>query len=403
MIIPFGLLLAAMALGPVAGRHWWDKHYPKFAYGLGAVTVLYYLLGLHAWEHVLHTAHEYFSFITLIGSLFVVAGGVHVSVKGEATPALNTAFLLVGALLANLLGTTGASMLLIRPWLRLNQRRIKAYHIAFFIFIVSNVGGCLTPVGDPPLFLGYLRGVPFWWVPANCWPMWMVGVGFLLAVFYIRDAVNYPKAPGAPRAHPSDGQEEWRVDGLWNLAFVALILGAVFISRPAFLREALMVAAAAASWFLTGKQIHERNHFTFHPLQEVAILFVGVFATMLPALDWLQSHADRFADAGPGFFYWGTGVLSSLLDNAPTYLSFLSATRGISLESEAFNHRLLAISIGAVFFGANTYIGNGPNFMVKSIAEHQGAPTSGFVGFLLRFTLPYMLPMLVLLWVLFFR
>ena len=172
MIIPFGILLASIALGPLMGKHWWEKHYPKVAITLGLITLAYYCFALRAYSNILHTAHEYLSFIILIGALFIVSGGIHISVKGEATPWANTVFLLIGAVLANIFGTTGASMLLIRPWIRMNKYRVTAHHIVFFMFIVSNVGGCLTPIGDPPLFLGYLKGIPFWWVAEHCWQIW---------------------------------------------------------------------------------------------------------------------------------------------------------------------------------------------------------------------------------------
>ena len=199
MILPFALLLGAMAFAPVLTPRWWRRHYAQIALGLGAVTLGYYFFVLHATARVLATAHEYASFIALIGSLFVVSGGIHLGVKGQATPLANIVFLLAGALLANVLGTTGAAMLLIRPWLRMNQNRIAAHHLVFFIFLVANVGGCLTPIGDPPLFLGYLQGVPFWWVAKNCWPMWAVGVGMLLAIFYVLDRINFLRAPRAAR------------------------------------------------------------------------------------------------------------------------------------------------------------------------------------------------------------
>ena len=464
MILPFGLLLGTIALAPVWAREWWLKHYPKVAYVLGAITLAYYVFGLHAYERILSVGHEYVSFIVLIGSLYVVAGGIHITVKGEATPLSNTLYLLLGALLANLLGTTGASMLLIRPWIRMNKYRITAYHIVFFIFIVSNVGGCLTPVGDPPLFLGYLKGIPFWWVAEHCWPMWAVGVGFLLALFYAIDAANFRRAPRDVRAQQTEAPEQWRFDGLWNIAWLGVILGAVFLRGPVFAREVLMAGAAVGSWFTTRKEVHEANRFDFHPIQEVAILFVGIFATMMPALDWLQSNPGRMGQPSPALFYWGSGVLSSLLDNAPTYLTFLSAAfgsfvdpdviekvqrlvqdHGASLPSltgphaelirhtfealqkyhptalasgqvgteeievafllgnASFNRYILAISIGAVFFGANTYIGNGPNFMVKIIADQQKIPTPGFGGYFFKYALPCMGPMLILIWLLFFR
>lgn len=408
MVLPFVALLGAIALAPLLAANWWARRYPKVALLLGLVTLGYYLIGLHAWQRVQHGAIEYVSFIALIGSLFVVSGGIHINVKGEATPAINVLFLLVGAVIANLLGTTGASMLLIRPWIRLNKYRITAHHIVFFIFIVSNVGGCLTPIGDPPLFLGYLKGVPFWWVARQCWPMWAAGLGVLLGMFYVVDRINFLRAPKRIREQETD-QAHWRFAGLGNIVFLALILGAVFLNHPPFLREGLMVVAAAGSYFTTRRSVHEANQFNFHPIREVAILFLGIFATMMPALDWLQANAGRLGSPAPGVFFWGSGGLSSVLDNAPTYLSFFSALLGTAHEPDlqhllaTQSGALAAISVGSVFFGANTYIGNGPNFMVKSIADQQNVNTPSFLGYVLKFTLPFMLPMLVIVWLLFFR
>ncbi len=408
MILPFGLLLATIALAPLFFADWWQKHYPNVAFALGALTLGYYLFGLHAHQRVLHTAHEYVSFIALIGSLYVVSGGVHIVVRGEATPLVNVAFLLIGAIIANVLGTTGASMLLIRPWLRMNKYRVTAHHVVFFIFIVSNVGGSLTPIGDPPLFLGYLKGIPFWWVAEHCWPIWAVGVGVLLAMFYVVDSLNYRRAPKPVRERQT-AQERWKVEGLPNLFFLGVILFAVFINQPPFLRELLMLAAALGSHLTTRPSVHAANDFNFHPIREVAILFVGIFATMMPALDWLQANASVLADPTPAFFYWGSGLLSSVLDNAPTYLSFISVLIGAVHDTDV-NHLLatqtinvVAVSVGAVFFGANTYIGNGPNFMVKAIADQHNIRTPTFLGFVFKYTLPYMLPMLVIVWWIFFR
>ncbi len=462
MIAPFVVLLGLIALAPLLAMEWWGRHYPKVAIGLGLVTLVCYLFILPkpATTTVLHTAHEYVSFIALIGSLFVVSGGIHLRVKGEATPWSNVVFLAIGAVVANLLGTTGASMLLIRPWLRMNKYRVTAHHVVFFIFIVSNAGGCLTPIGDPPLFLGYLKGIPFWWVAEHCWPMWALGVGLLLAMFYVVDRRNYRRAPREVRAKETDSGEQWRFDGLGNLVFLGAILGAVFIQDPPFLREGIMIAASLGSYFTTRPSIHEANHFNFHPIQEVAILFLGIFATMMPALDWLQLHAGDFGQPTAGLFYWASGLLSSVLDNAPTYLSFLKAVFGAFIHADtiqavqrlvqnhgadlaqqteavqqtflalqkyhgshlatgkvgveeievafllgntAFNNYILAISVGAVFFGACTYIGNGPNFMVKSIAHHEKVRTPTFLGYVVKYTLPFMVPTLAVLWWVFFR
>ncbi len=462
MLLPFGGLLAAVALAPLFFSDWWGKHYAKVAFGLAAIVVAYYVIGLRDISRVWHTTQEYISFIALVGSLFVVSGGIHINVKGEATPLANVLFLLVGAVVANLLGTTGASMLLIRPWLRMNKYRITGHHVVFFIFIVSNVGGCLTPIGDPPLFLGYLMGVPFGWVAVRCLPMWAAGVTILLVMFFVLDYRNYLRAPKRVRTELT-GHEHWRFDGLQNLGFLAVILLAVFVNRPPFLREALMVAAAVGSYRLTKKPVHESNHFTLHPIKEVAILFVGVFGTMMPALDWLQENAAHLSNATPGFFYWGSGSLSSVLDNAPTYLCFLKAAFGRFVNADVVNQvaqlisthgnpagligphadevrqtfatlqhyqaaalargsistdeistayllgnlkcssYIVAVSVGAVFFGANTYIGNGPNFMVKAIADHQKVHTPTFLAYVFKYTLPCMLPMLLVVWWLFFQ
>jgi Na+/H+ antiporter NhaD/arsenite permease-like protein len=428
LLAPFFLLLAAIALGPLWFSEWWGRHYPKVACGLAIVVVAYYFLGLHQPGPVWDTAHEYLSFIALIGSLFVVSGGIHISVKGEATPHVNVVFLLVGAIVANVLGTTGASMLLIRPWLRMNKYRVTAHHVVFFIFIVSNVGGCLTPVGDPPLFLGYLMGVPFWWTTRRCLPMWFTGVGLLLLVFFIVDNRNFMHASKMIRDRET-AQETWRFDGLSNLFFLALILYATTVNNPNFVREALMAAAAFLSWFTTNKTVHESNRFQWAPVKEVAILFIGIFGTMIPALEWLQANAVRLQHPSPALFYFGSGTLSSVLDNSPTYLCFFKAAIGRFVDPVAVAHvhaahqslttdqiqvsyflgdvklsaYLVAISIGSVFFGANTYIGNGPNFMVKAIADHQKVHTPSFLGYILRFTLPYMMPMVLVVWWFFFR
>src|SRR3989441_181846 len=217
MILPFVVLLATIALAPLFLADWWQKHYPKVAYALGAATLLYYLVGLKAYDRLWHTASEYVSFIVLIASLFVVSGGIHINVKGEATPLANVVFLLIGAVLANLFGTTGASMLLIRPWLRMNKYRATAHHVVFFIFIVANVGGFLAPIGGPPLFLGYLQGIPFWWVLERCWPMWAVAVPLLLGLFYLIDRRNYLRAPADLRRQLAGAGEEWRFEGWRNL------------------------------------------------------------------------------------------------------------------------------------------------------------------------------------------
>jgi len=410
LILPFVLLLGAMALAPVLAPSWWARHYPKIALGLGAVTAGIYLLVLHDVASLGRAAHEYVSFIALVGSLFVVAGGIQIELPGTGTPLKNVVFLFTGAVAANVLGTTGAAMLLIRPWIQLNRQRIAAHHVVFFVFLVANVGGGLTPIGDPPLFLGFLQGIPFWWPAEKCWPMWAVAVAALLAIFYVLDLINFRRAPRAVRGKETP-HETWRFAGRFNLFFLAVILGAVFVENPPFLREGLMLAAAAGSYLTTKKAVHAANEFDFHPVIEVAVLFAGIFATMIPALEWLHHRAPALlgSNPSPAVFFWGTGSLSAVLDNAPTYLGFLNTLFGVSGTddvAELLNHRavhVLAISIGAVFFGAATYIGNGPNFMVKAIAERRGVATPSFLNFIWKFSLPFLLPVLIAIWLLFFR
>ncbi len=418
LIAPFGLLLlliATMPLSPARVKHVWDHYYPHIAVGLGALVGLYYLLRIPEGGHVIgHTAAEYFSFISLIGSLFVVAGGIHIKVKGEATPVVNVVFLAIGALAANFIGTTGASMVLIRPWIRMNKIRISAYHVVFFIFVVSNVGGALTPVGDPPLFLGYLQGVPFFWLISNVIVQWLVTLALILAAFYAFDRRGFKHMPVRLQHDLESHAETWRFDGMVNVLFLMVIIGAVFVPDVFFLREAVMLGTAVASYFLTPKQVHEENAFSFGPIKEVAFLFVGIFATMMPALGYLEQHGQEFGFNRPAQYYFSSGALSSVLDNAPTYVNFLqlaqttatagnpaafaaagdnpvAAVRVLLAEKPLF---VIAVSLGSVFFGAMTYIGNGPNFMVKSIAHDAGVHCPSFFGYIIRYSLPILLPIL---------
>lgn len=461
MIAPFILLLLAIAIIPFVSKKWWERWYPAVSIGLGAVTLVYYVVVLHDPLRMLASGIEYISFMALIGSLFVVAGGIVIRMKGRSTPIRNVVFLGIGAVVANIVGTTGASMIMIRPYLRVNRFRVRPYHVVFFIFIVSNMGGALTPIGDPPLFLGYLQGIPFFWVAEHLWVKWLIGIAIVIAVFYLVDLRSFRKLPKHVREVAAHEEEEGEVSGMHNIVFLLMILGAVFLTNPPFLREALMIAAAAGSYFTTKKKIHEKNDFNFTPVKEVGILFLGIFATMVPALDWLELNAAMIGLHSPGQFFWATGSLSAFLDNAPTYLNFLSATYGIFVNQEIVtgvqhllathganaasvvgaysveiqntfatllkyhpeivlngsapydmiatsyiigNHNiyLQAVSIAAVFFGACSYIGNGPNFMVKSIADQQEVETPSFGGYILKYALPILMPVFLILWVVFF-
>lgn len=420
MVVPFVILLLCIALMPLFAAHFWEHHYPKVAIGLGLLTTSYYLLVEGNWHPLHHAAHEYVSFMALVGSLFVISGGINLRVKGEATPLVNTVFLLIGAILSNLIGTTGASMLLIRPWIKMNKYRITGLHIVFFIFVVSNVGGSLTPVGDPPLFLGFLRGVPFFWTLEHCWKGWALAMALLLAVFFVLDVRNFRRAPKEVRELET-AHETWFFRGLQNLLLLGVVLGAVLM--PKNLQEVvlagvfslpalLMVVAAGVSYFTTRPEVHEANDFNFGPVKEVGFLFIGIFLTMIPALQILEI-GGLAGVSSPLSYYFATGSLSAFLDNAPTYLAFLASAmgqQGMSVDtvanvlsfSQQHGPHLLAISLGAVFFGAGSYIGNGPNFMVKAIAERSKVHTPDFISYIVKFSIPILLPILILVaWVLF--
>lgn len=424
LMLPFGLLLlliATMPLTPPKMKHWWEHNYAWVAIGLGAGVAGYYLWKIPAGgEQVAHTVHEYFSFIALIGALFVVSGGIHIQVKGESTPIANVVFLTIGAVVANIIGTTGASMVLIRPWIRMNKIRISPFHVVFFIFIVSNVGGALTPIGDPPLFLGYLRGVPFFWLFEHVIVGWLTTLALLLAVFFVLDRRSFRHLPRQLQSDAAPA-ETWRFEGMSNVLFLLAIIGAVFLPARFFLREIVMLGAAVASYFTTAKGVHAKNAFSFGPIREVAWLFAGIFLTMMPALAYLEIHGESFGFTQPLQYYFASGGLSAVLDNAPTYVNFLqlaeatarahdpAAFAAVGTDPVASVRTLLlvkpayvvAVSLGAVFFGAMTYIGNGPNFMVKSIAHDAGVHCPSFFGYIFRFSLPILLPVLVLIGIVF--
>jgi Na+/H+ antiporter NhaD/arsenite permease-like protein len=420
MVLPFAVLLLMIATGPLFYHHFWEKHYPKISIALGLVTTLYYLFFLKDVHSLTHTLTEYISFIVLLGSLFVASGGILIKVDRKATPALNSAILLFGSVIANIIGTTGASMLLIRPFIKINKDRVKPYHIVFFIFLVSNIGGALTPIGDPPLFLGFLRGVSFFWVFEHVWMIWLPAILLVTAIFYVIDSKN-----NAPvKAESYSNKIEFR--GGKNLIYLLIILISVFIDPVIFswvpslsplpfgIREIIMFSVIVLSYRTADKEILKANEFDFEPIKEVAFLFIGIFATMIPALQLISHEANVYGQIlTPSIFYWATGSLSAFLDNAPTYLNFLSAAMGkygwdVNLPQQvhefSFAHSfyLTAISVAAVFFGAMTYIGNGPNFMVKSISERAGIKMPSFFAYLAKYSLPILLPVFFLVWLIFF-
>jgi Na+/H+ antiporter NhaD/arsenite permease-like protein len=413
IMLPFAALLLAIALAPIALRHHWEKHYPKLCAGFAAITVSYYIFALNSTVRVLHAGWEYLSFMVVVGGFFVVAGGIHLRVREPGRPAFNTLFLLAGALLGNAIGTVGASMLLIRPWIALNRNRFAGMHIAFFIFVVSNIGGVLLPIG-PPLLLGFLKGVPFWWAAQRCWQPWCVTLGAVLIIFYVLDRLNCRAAAqkqGEEKADLPGG--EWRCDGAINFVFMAAML-ATLIAVPAGWREGIISGIALMAYRNTPSGIRRANQFSFAPIKEVAWIFLGIFGTMIPVLDYMERHARDLGLQSDLQFYWTTGLLSALLDNAPAYLTFLAGALGLhglrmddAQQMSEFlarhDHYLIAISLGATCFGALTYIGNGPNLLVKAIAEHAGVKTPSFFGYVFKFALPVLIPIFVLVSFLFFR
>jgi Na+/H+ antiporter NhaD/arsenite permease-like protein len=402
--LPFAGLLLAIAVLPLAAPRFWESNPRKlgvaFVFAL-PVLVLY----LRAQPDALtHTAADYASFMVMLGALFVISGGVYLEGDLEATTRTNTLLLGTGAFLASFVGTTGASMLLIRPLLRTNrERRHVAHTVVFFIFLVSNIGGCLTPLGDPPLFLGFLRGVPFTWTLRLLAP-WLLTVAVVLAVYAVWDVRVRRQETLADLRRDRLEVRPLRIQGKENLVLLAGVLAAVALLGPPW-REAVMLLLAFASYRRSDPALHRANHFTFHPILEVAALFAGIFVTMLPALDILRARGADLGVREPWQFFWATGLLSSFLDNAPTYLTFLALAQGLGLRPDVVSvpHEILtAISLGAVFMGANTYIGNGPNFMVRAIAEERGVRMPSFLGYM-AWSGAVLLPIFVLVTLVFLR
>jgi Na+/H+ antiporter NhaD/arsenite permease-like protein len=390
LVIPFILMLGSIAVVPLKWEHWWEDNNNKLkiAAVLGIPVGLYFaFVEISLLEH---SMLEYFAFIVYVGSLFVISGGILLKGDFKASAGVNLGFLATGAALASFIGTPGASMLLIRPVLRINQNRKSVKHVViFFIFTVSNIGGCLTPLGDPPLFLGYLRGVPFTWT-FNLWPQWLMANVILLILFYLIDKRLFVKEAVTESADKSVTPVPFGISGLVNFIWLAgVVLSVAFLDLG--LRELVMVCMVLMSLKTTPQGLREENRFTYHPVIEVAYLFIGIFLTMIPALALLEANGPMLAEKGltePWMFFWFTGILSSFLDNAPTYLTFFALAQGMQMAGETVANTgitvdlLRAISLGAVFMGANTYIGNGPNFMVKAIADESGTKMPSFIGFM---------------------
>jgi len=413
IILPFILLLLSIAVLPITFSEFWEKRYPVISFGLAVIVILYYLIFEGNAGKILHSLDEYISFISLLFSLYIVSGGIFIKIRGKSTPLRNSILLFIGAIISNFFGTTGASMLLIRPYIETNKYRLKPYQIIFFIFIVSNIGGSLTPVGDPPLLLGYLKGIPFLWYFLNLFHIWAFAVIILLIIFYITDKYFFDKVEPEIQEEVEQEGERIRIEGKWNLVPLGIIVLSVLINEPKYLREIIMLLSAVLSYRLTSDKIHIKNHFTFAPIKEVAILFFGIFVTMIPALTFVAENSVKFGLDKLRNVYWYSGILTSFLDNAPTFLNFLtgamssnklSVNNPVMVLDFAVNNTefLAAISIASVFFGAMTYIGNAPNFMVKSISEHKGLKMPGFIEYMYKYSILVLLPLLIIIWFVFF-
>lgn len=436
-VIPFVGILLSIAVFPLVAPHFWHHHFPKVSAAWALVFAIPFVVA-YGGAALYEIAHiyviDYIPFIILLWALFTVSGGILVRGSFNGTPAMNTVLLLIGTAIASWVGTTGAAMLLIRPVLRANaRRRHKVHTIVFFIFLVANIGGSLTPLGDPPLFLGFLHGVPFFWTLGLITEMLLV-VSILVVVYFALDTFLWRRETEAAR-QPEATHEKLKIEGLHNLLFLGGVLAGVIMSGTLqlgevtilgvhqtvqnLLRDGILVAMGLLSLATTSKQIRADNGFTWFPIKEVAYLFAGIFMTIIPALAILkagQQGALGWLVASvrePWQFFWVTGSLSAFLDNAPTYLTFLTTSEGLLFPGvpepqvvldiiSKHELYLVAISTGAVFMGAVTYIGNAPNFMVKSIAEEAGVEMPSFFGFMAKYSLPILMPVFLLVTLVFF-
>jgi len=404
-VLPFVLMLGSIAVLPLVAEHWWHSNKNRF---LVAVVCGLPVLGLFAahgdWHTIGHTVHEYASFLILLGVLYTASGGIVLRGDLKATPAVNTTFLAIGSLLASFMGTTGAAMLLVRPLIRTNsERQFTVHTVIFFIFTVCNVGGCLTPLGDPPLFLGYLRGVPFDWT-FNLMPAWGFALGLLLVIYFLVDSYYWKKEDMAHKLHEKVDVQPLRIAGSFNFVWLAAVILSVALLTPSnvsewmnvaehdFLptygRDLALVLLAVIAYASTSSDYRRANEFSWEPIIEVAALFFGIFLSMMAAIRLLEVHGPQLGLETPIQFFWITGILSSFLDNAPTYVVFFETAKTLASDGSASiagvrETLLIAISLGAVFMGAMTYIGNAPNFMVKAIAEQRGVKMPSFFGYMI--------------------
>jgi Na+/H+ antiporter NhaD/arsenite permease-like protein len=428
-MIPFAMMLLIIAVAPLIVTEWWDKNKHKLVVSLllAIPTAVCLVMGGMAKELEHQLLSDYIPFIVLLMSLYVITGGIHLSGDIQAKPWVNTSLLALGWVLASVMGTTGAAMLLIRPLLATNQQREHKVHtVLFFIALVANCGGLLTPLGDPPLFMLFLRGADFSWF-VSLFPQWLLAGGLLLLIYFIIDSYYYKKEHHTSLAADANEHLPLKIQGKTNLVYlVCVILSVAFIhsgtipqmdiaTSPVWIRcmrEIVLVLLTLMSLYSTKHHVrYELNKFSWAPINEVAVLFFGIFVTMTPALAYLNNHADALGFSHTWQFYYATGALSSFLDNTPTAVAFHSVAAGLTPEQiSAFGSNMVAgipelllqaICLGAVFFGAMTYIGNGPNFMVKAIAEENGVNMPSFFGYMLKFSLIVLLPVYILVQLIF--
>ncbi len=409
--LPFGIVLLLIAVMPISFPRFWCENRNKAIVCTIIALPVFVFNFIYFPERLLQSMEEYICFILMLSALFIISGGILVEGDLKASPGTLTIFLLIGAVISNLIGTTGASMLLIRPLLQTISERKHILHIpVFFIFVVSNIGGSLTPLGDPPLFLGYIRGVPFTWT-LGLLPQWITAVGVLLAIFYFWDRHSYSKEEMEDIKRDNEVRIPLSVHGKINFVFLMAVVLSIFFQTPAPVRELVFLGAMALSLYFTQKDVREQNRFTYHPIIEVAVLFAAIFVTMVPWLSALHMNGSSLGITEPWQFFWITGGLSSFLDNAPTYVALASlgesVTRSIAHTGTVVSgigvrtDLLAAISCGAVFMGALTYIGNGPNLMVKSIAEEHGVKVPHFFQYML-YSGVVLIPTFVLVTLVFF-
>lgn len=414
-IIPFALMLSAIAVLPLFAHHFWENNKNKLIISviLSLPVIIYLLTNNLAGELENTLLFDYLPFIILLGSLFAITGGIYLSGDIRATPSINTLFLFSGAVLASFIGTTGAAMLLIRPVIQtIKERKYKEHTILFFIAIVANCGGLLTPLGDPPLFMMYLRGTPFTWF-FSLTPYWFLTNGILLAVYFLVDTFYFRKEPAVSIMRDITNIKPLKIEGKLNFIWlIGIILSVAFLNEHylefikqneyfKFIREAAILLMAYLSILFTPHITRVSNNFTWEPIKEVAYLFLGIFITMVPCLLYLETNAKHLGIDSPVQFYYYTGLLSSFLDNTPTAVTFYSLADGLGLTSPDMIAGIPviimeAICVAAVFFGSMTYIGNGPNFMVKAVAEENNIKMPSFFGYVFKFSLLVLLPVYIL-------